>query len=321
MYKLVISLFLALQAQLVSAQNTQPLLAVNPTLGWSWKKVEFESMAEDKAMVHVHYRLQNDPNAPSVLIGHDNGGITDNEKDYGYFMYDRGFHVFLIDRITSRKRPAMPLESILIADTFSAAREIRQKFSTAIQGEKLSYVSFSGDGGFGGLMAIEPHVRKIFSENDADKFKFHRVALFYPACLGMAKRSPDTPALILGAEMDASDPQICKNVYKDFPNVTVEIYPEATHGFDQSKVRGKMWIEKPFRYQGTCEWVIDIEKKFERDGKFFFLLTAPDGSRQGTPGFGRYNDTCMTKEKGYFTMYRPDLTQKAFEATVKFLKN
>ena len=27
----------------------------------------------------------------------------------------------------------------------------------------------------------------------------------------------------------------------------------------------------------------------------------------------------MTKEKGYFTVYRADLTKKAFEATVQFL--
>jgi len=319
MTKFMICALLSLYIQSAVGQNSQPALAVNPHIGWSWKKTEFESIAEDKAMIHLHYRLQTNASSPSVLIGHDNGGITDNEKDYAFYMYEQGFHVFMIDRITARKRPALPLESILIGDTFSAAKEIREKFATAINVEKLSYVSFSGDGGLGGLMAIEPSVRKIFSETTPDRFKFHRVAAFYPACLDMENRAPDTPTLIIGAELDASDPVICKNVYKNFPLVTVDIYPEATHGFDQSKVRGKMWVEKPFRYQGTCAWFINIGKKFERDGKYFYQLTTPDGARQGTPGFSRYNETCLTKEKGYFTMYRPDLTKKGFAATVSFL--
>lgn len=319
MSRFILCILFFMQIQFAFSQNTQPMLAVNPHMGWNWKKTEFESIADDKAMLHLHYRLQTNVAAPSVLIGHDNGGITDNEKDYAFYMYDQGFHVFLVDRITARKRPALPLELILIADTFSAAKEIREKFSAVINPEKLSYVSFSGDGGFGGLMSIEPSVRKLFSENAPDQFKFHRVAAFYPACLDMANRAPDTPTLIVGAELDASDPMICKNVYKNFPLVNVDIYPEATHGFDQSKVRGKMWVEKPFRYQGTCAWVINPDKKFERDGKFFYLLTSPEGARQGTPSFGRYNDTCMTKEKGYFTIYRADLTQKGYAATVKFL--
>jgi dienelactone hydrolase len=319
MSKIIMCFLLSLNISFSFAQNSQPMLAVNPHIGWNWKKTEFESMAEDKAMVYLHYRLQANVNAPSVLIGHDNGGITDNEKDYAFYMYGQGFHVFMIDRITSRKRPALPLENILIADTFSAAKEIREKFSSVIAGEKLSYVSFSGDGGFGGLMSIEPSVRKIFSESAPDQFKFDRVATFYPACLDMENRAPDTPTLIIGAELDASDPVVCKKVYKNFPIVTVDIYPEATHGFDQSKVRGKMWIEKPHRYQGTCAWVINIGKKHERDGKYFYQLTTPDGIRQGTPGFSRFNESCMTKEKGYFTEYRADLTRKGFAATVKFL--
>jgi dienelactone hydrolase len=293
---------------------------LDPQMGWSWKKAEFETLDEDRAKLNLHYKLQSTKAAHAVLIGHDNGGISTNEKTYADFMYAQGFHVFLLDRIVGRKRVARPLEIFLIADTFAAARYIRQSFQGSIDGERLSYASFSGDGGFGGLMALEPKARRAFDPVAPDQFRFYRVAAMYPHCLHVKDGGPDTPALIIGAELDGSDPKVCQKAYEKFPQVRVDIYPGAFHGFDQSGLRQKTWIAKPVIMPGTCEWQIDFDQRRQAQGHRFFLLTAPGGAKQDTREFSQYNQGCITNQAGYFSEYRDDLTRKAFQATVDFFR-
>jgi len=269
--------------------------------------------------LYLHYKLQNIPNAPSVLIGHDNGGISGNEINYADFLYGKGFNVFIADRISSRKRVASPLESFLIHDTFSSLGFIKSEFKNKIDVNSVSYVSFSGDGGFGGLMAIEPKVRTVFNSSNPESLKFHRVVVIYPHCLHMKDRNPDTPTLIIGAELDGSDPIVCQNAYSS-PIVTVDIYKGAYHGFDQSTLKQKTWINKPVIMPGTCEWTIDLDKPFERQGKSYFMLSTPSGNPQTSVEFFRYNQTCLTNKSGYFSEYREDLTRQAFNSSLEFLK-
>jgi hypothetical protein len=141
------------------------------------------------------------------LIDHDNGGISEDEKTYADFMYSQGFHVFLVDRITGRNRVASPLEVFLVEDTFAAARYIRQNFGDKIDTLRLSYASFSGDGGFGGLMALQPKACRLLSPDTPDLAKFHRVTAIYPHCVHVKGGEVDTPALIIGTELGGSDPK------------------------------------------------------------------------------------------------------------------
>ena len=36
------------------AQSSQPMLAIDPFVGWNWKRHDFESIAEDKARISLH---------------------------------------------------------------------------------------------------------------------------------------------------------------------------------------------------------------------------------------------------------------------------
>ena len=299
--------------------STSAQVRLNPFLGFSWNKLDFFSTDLNKTNLYLHYKLQNILNAPSVLIGHDNGGISGNEINYADFMYAKGFNVFITDRISSRKRVASPLESFLIHDTFSSLSFIKSEFKNKIDVNSVSYVSFSGDGGFGGLMAIEPKVRTVFNPSNPESLKFHRVVVIYPHCLHMKDRNPDTPTLIIGAELDGSDPIVCQNAYSS-PLVTVDIYKGAYHGFDQSTLKQKTWISKPVIMPGTCEWTIDFDKPFERQGKNYFMLSTPSGNPQTSIEFSRYNQTCSTNKSGYFSECREDLTRQAFNSSLEFLK-
>lgn len=303
------------------SQSPSPQKAVNPWLGWSWQKTQMHSLDPSKTPVMLHYKLQKSATAPAVLIGHDNGGITQNELIYADHVFEQGFHVFINDRVTARDRVATPLESFIVEDTFAAVAFIKKQFANQIPTERLSFVSFSGDGGFGGLMAIEPLVRKHFSDSDPDQFKFHRVVAIYPHCLNMKGRQPDTPALIIGAELDGSDPAVCQNVYANFPAVKVQIFNGAFHGFDQIAVKQKTWIQKPVIMPGRCEWTVDLRSVHERQGKRYFGLLTPEGHAQNTPEFGRYNSTCHSRQSGYFSEYRADYTRKAYELSVAFMQN
>jgi dienelactone hydrolase len=311
----LICLFTPWLAGVSQAQN------VNPHLGWFWKKVDFATLDQDRAQLTLHYRLQSERDAPAVLIGHDNGGISDNEKAYAEFMYSQGFHVFALDRITGRKRVARPLEVFLVADTFAAARFIRLTFNDTINTDRLSYASFSGDGGFGGLMAIEPKARRLFNPEAPDLLKFHRVATIYPHCVHVKDGSPDTPTLIIGAELDASDPKVCQGAYAASPLVKVEIYPGAYHGFDQATLRQKTWIAKPVTMPGQCAWRLDLDRQREAQGHRYFMLFSPGGAPIQSREFFEYTQSCSTHLTGYFSEYRSDLTRNAYEATVSFFRN
>jgi dienelactone hydrolase len=310
-FSLLISLFLFTNA---SAQ-----VSINPFLGWSWNKQEFSSTDIEKTKLYLHFKLQSNSNAPSVLIGHDNGGISNNEINYADFLYAKGFNVFVTDRVTSRKRVASPLESFLIHDTFSSLSFIKSEFKNRVDVNSISYVSFSGDGGFGGLMAIEPKARIVFNPLNPDSLKFHKVVVIYPHCLHMKDRNPDTPTLIIGAELDGSDPIVCQKAYTS-SFVTVDIYKGAYHGFDQSALKQKTWISKPVLMPGTCEWTIDLEKPVERQGMHYFMLFNPSNDPQNSLEFSRYNQTCLTNKSGYFSEYREDLTRQAYNSSLEFLK-
>lgn len=312
-----------LQVLLLALLGAAPVHAqhLNPQLGWSWKKSEFAALGEGQTKLYLHYRLQSEKSAPAVLVGHDNGGISENEKIFADFMYAQGFHVFVVDRITGRNRVASPLEIFLIEDTFAAARYIRQTFSDKIDAARLSYASFSGDGGFGGLMALQPKARKLLMADTPDLAKFHRVVAIYPHCVHVKGGEVDTPALIIGAELDGSDPKVCQQVYEKIPQVKVEIYPGAYHGFDQASVRKKTWVAKPVIMPGTCEWQMDLDVRRQANGRQHFMLSTMDGVTQASREFTRHSETCSTRAAGYFSEYRDDLTQRAFRSTVEFLKN
>jgi dienelactone hydrolase len=303
----------------VTAQTLSPAPAINPSLGWSWSKTDFPSIDKEKTPLFLHYKLQKSTDSPSVLIGHDNGGINKNELAYADFLYAQGFSVFIVDRITSRRRTARPLESFLVSDTFAAVNFIKSQFQQRINPNQLSYVSFSGDGGFGGLMAIEPKARNRFNSATPDSFKLHKVVAFYPHCLRMKGMNPDTPTLVIGAELDGSNPLVCEKVYAGFPLVVVEIYQGAFHGFDQSGLKQKTWINKPVIMPGTCEWTIDLDIPRDENGFQYFMLFTPAGSPQGSSEFGRYNATCTTHQLGYYSEYREDLTRDAFQKSLVFL--
>ena len=299
--------------------NVCAQIALNPFFGWSWNKFYFFSTDLEKTKLYLHFKLQNISNAPSVLIGHDNEGISSNEINYADFLFSQGFNIFITDRISARKRVASPLEAYLIHDTFSSHDFIKSEFKNKIDVNRISHVSFSGDGGFGGLMAIEPKARAIFNPLNTNSLKFHRVVLIYPHCLRMKGRNPDTPTLIMGAELDGSDPIVCQNAYST-PIVTVDIYKGAYHGFDQSNLKQKTWVSKSVIMPGTCEWTIDLDKPFQRQGRYFFMLFTPSGDPQNSFEFSRYNQTCLTNQSGYFSEYREDLTRQAYISSLEFLK-
>lgn len=309
-----------------NTQHFNPAVGfVNPYVGWSWKKIEFESIDPEKTRLFLHYQLQPKKDAPSVIIGHDNGGISDNEIEYAKYLYNHGFHVFLADRITSRKRVAKPFELFLVEDQFATVAFVKDNFSGSINDTLLSYASFSGDGGLGGLMAIEPVVREKLAQMSglsADSFKYKSVVTIYPHCFDLVGRSPDTPTLIIGAELDGSDPVVCRNVYEKFQNITVDIYLGATHGFDQATLQGKgrIWIKKPVRMPGTCVFLINPQERADRDNSRYFLLMTPNGIHQRTRGFGSYIESCATKDYGYWATYDAALTKKAFDASVAFMR-
>jgi dienelactone hydrolase len=293
----------------------------NPSLGWSWSKSEVISIDQDKTKFYLHYKLQKKVDSPAVLIGHDNGGISQNEITFANYLYDQGFSVFLNDRITSRKRVARPLERFIIEDTFASVAYIKEQFLAKIKVDRLSFASFSGDGGFGALMLIEPKARNVFDNKTPDKFKVHKVVAIYPHCLHMKDGNPDTAALIIGAELDGSDPVVCQKAYANFPQVKVEIYMGAYHGFDQAGLKQKTWINKPVIMPGNCEWTIDLDSPRERQGASYFMLSTPEGVLQSSPEFSRYSATCSTNKAGYFSEYRDDFTQQAFKSSAEFMKN
>lgn len=319
--KYFIIFLIALTTLNVSQTYANPS-GMNAQLGFGWERSEFKSIDPEQTSLFLHYKL-NHKSAQSVVIGHDNGGITDNEIEYARYMVSKGFNVFLADRVTARRRVARPNELILIQDSFATTAHIRSHFSGKIDLNNISYVSFSGDGGYGGLMAIEPIVRAKLSEMTgipSDLFKYKRVVTIYPFCVGLVGRNPDTPTLIIGAELDAHDPIVCKKAYTGFDQVQVDIYKDTPHGFDQLKLRGRQFIKKPYKYPGTCFFTMDVNERNDWDGSRYFLIKTPDGVRQRTKGFGDYVATCENKEYGYWAFYDPHATKKAYEASVDFIK-
>jgi dienelactone hydrolase len=302
-----------------SESHSQPR-GMNPKFGWGWEKVEFESLDPERTKLFLHFKLRG-RTAQSVVIGHDSGGITDNEQAYADYLHGKGFNVFLTDRITSRGRVALPYELYLIEDAFATSAFIRSSFAEKIDLQNLSYVSFSGDGGLGGLMSIEPVVRAKFSEmtgvNEA-LFRYKSVVAIYPHCGGLIGSNPDTPTLIIGAELDASSPDVCKKVYADYPIVRVDIYEGMPHGFDQFKLKGRQFINKPFNYPGTCVLTLDVRERNDWQGHRYFLQSL-NGVRQRTRLFGEEKKNCEHPEKGYWSFYDKAATTRAFEESVKFI--
>lgn len=319
---LLIACFVSLLVGATSSTFSNPRGA-HPSIGWDWSKVEFSSIDPDQTTLFLHFKL-NKTGAETVVIGHDNGGITDNEIEYAKFMHGRGFNVFLTDRVTSRRRVARPNEMILMEDAFATTAYIKNSFKGKLDVENISYVSFSGDGGYGGLMAIEPLVRSRFGEMsgiDPALFKYKKVVAIYPHCVDLVGRDPDTPALIIGAELDSSDPRVCEKVYSRFPIVRVDIYPNAPHGFDQLKLRGKQFIKKPFQSPGRCVFTMDVRERLDWGGFRYFLQTTPDGVKQRTKGFMDYLQTCQYEEFGYWSFYDAELTRRAYEDSVNFIRD
>ncbi|MGQ3891194.1 dienelactone hydrolase family protein [Legionella sp. CNM-4043-24] len=187
---------------------------------------------------HVLYVPENNTPAPAILMLHASTGIEKVNYDWATRLKDRGYVVYIIDSFKPRgwedrrsvgweKATQAQLEDVLPA--FEYLRQLPY-----VDASRIGILGFSM-GGFDVLKVMEANPEPVQSWHN---LPFKAAASFYPVCHRMAEstRLRKNSRLFIGEDDDRAPTSDCIRLLKDSQSsensVSILIYPNALHGFD-----------------------------------------------------------------------------------------
>ena len=216
------------------------LIALSITVG---------SYAADKSeireLLSKHYRLEK-PEGPGpfpavILVP----GCSGFDADFAKARYDRvqsrlvalGFVTLRVNYLAARNAsscwPDVPTEEVA-GDICIAAEYLRQQ--PFVKKGAINVLGWSW-GGASGLKALGRTENREPAQVDT-------VVVYFPACKFVQKWDSEVPVLALfGAADNVAPFNICKSIFAYLPKphkVTVRVYDDAHHGFDNSDLPEKM---------------------------------------------------------------------------------
>lgn len=200
---------------------------------------------EHRKLLSKYYRLQKPGGAgpyPAVMLV---SGCSGFEARFAKAQYDAvqkrlvglGFVTLRVDYLAVRKAsscwPDVSTEDVARDIRFAADYLRRQPF---VKKGALNLMGWSW-GGAGSLRALG-------RSGDQEPAHVDSVVVYYPACKRVGKWDSNVPVLVLYGAIDNVAPlRNCKTLFKDLPRrdrVTVKVYPDAHHAFDNSELPPKM---------------------------------------------------------------------------------
>lgn len=199
------------------------------------------SAAEEKLSKWIEKIYVAGQTAPTVIIGHGCGGFSEHEHEWAKQIQSWGFNAVVMDSFKPRGaysgtcNKTVVMSGERVQDVYEIADVIsKQPFHAG----KIGYVGFS----HGGSLALH------LANDERNKTIAASVA-YYPNCNKWQKAiksllgdrrsfdNPKIPAVMMLAEKDDWTPiKLCLESVKD-GNYLVNIYKNATHGFDMNQPR------------------------------------------------------------------------------------
>ncbi len=224
--------------------------------------IAFRSLARDGATVTGTLTLPAGAAGPvaAMLIVHGSAGVRDvREGRYARRLGDAGYATFVLDSFGPRRVRSTTEDqtrvstSTMIGDAFAALDLLATH--PALDTARIGVIGFS-KGGTVALNASFGPYRRRFSGDGDRRFAVH-VAV-YPWCNLQFRRidSSGAPLLfLLGADDNYTPAQPCLD-YADRlrsagGDITVEVYPNAHHGFDGPDGRPPRRLSRAMNY-GAC---------------------------------------------------------------------
>ena len=184
---------------------------------------------------------------PGVVILHDEGGVDGTGASYAMALKDAGIASLEIDMFGPRGQESRgflkPTDNL--PDVFGALEYLAGH--PAIDAGRIGITGYSWGGALAVIAAVEAYVR--FHFQGETRYAAH-VSL-YPICRRFQDGGSNSdvrdgswtgaPILILAAEEDDYEaPESCPTFVAELPevvrnNVSVHVYPGATHGFDSPR--------------------------------------------------------------------------------------
>ena len=219
--------------------------------------------------------------APLMIIVHGSGGIADGrEFNYGQWMTEAGYAVFIIDYYASRgikpeddymKKVVTVTEYDIIADSYSALKYLRSHPS--IDGTKTGMMGFSY-GGMASRLAMDKRLKQAFI-GDAPGFSMHG-DLYGPCFQQLNTQAITAGALItLRGDADASNNlQYCLDREAEMSalgaTVQAHVLPNAGHAWENSTPRD---FHPEYPYVDGC--IVEYDEKGHSSVEGRALVNAP----------------------------------------------
>lgn len=185
---------------------------------------------------HSIYIPQSSAKSPAILMLHASTGIEKVNYDWATRLKNRGYVVFIVDSFNPRgweDRRSVGWEKATQAqlDDVTPAYQYLSQLSF-VDSSRIGILGFSM-GGFDVLKIMDSTQKESYQQ-----LPFKAAASFYGVCHRLAPNTQlrATTKIFIGAEDDRASTADCislvKNSAENNPNVTIQIYPDALHGFD-----------------------------------------------------------------------------------------
>ena len=228
-----------------------------------------------------------DGNVPAVVIVHGTAGVDSRGSYHAEALNEAGIATLELDMWSARglnggTGPSGRPEGVpeTLPDAYGALLYLASH--PGIDSQRIGITGFSWGGVVSMLTATRPYSELYMG---ASPLRFAAHAPFYPVCWGYNKipgyefaELTGAPVFIQSGECDAYDePDSCKKLVNALPEqarreVTVTMYPDATHGFN--RLEPAQTVTDPFSHLGQGG-----EVRFEAN------LDAAPRSRQATVDF------------------------------------
>ncbi|CAM2799842.1 dienelactone hydrolase family protein [Legionella worsleiensis] len=209
---------------------------INSSFVFSAASIDYVFAPEDQR--HVLYVPDHNTRSPAILLLHASTGIEKVNYDWATRLKDRGYVVYMIDSFKPRgweDRRSVGWEKATQAqleDVLPAYEYLRQL--PYVDASRIGILGFSM-GGFDVLNVMEANPASVQRWHN---LPFKAAASFYPVCHRIAASTQlrKNTKVFIGEDDDRAPTSDCirliKNSHSSDNPVSILIYPNALHGFD-----------------------------------------------------------------------------------------